>query len=94
MTGHVNVRAYAELNDFLGPELRGLTVRRPFRTHQTVKDVLEAIGIPHTEVDLILVNGHAEDLRAARLLETASRCTRCSKHSTSGRRRDCVRCTA
>ena len=61
MTGHVNVRAYAELNDFLGPELRGLTVRRPFRPHQTVKDVLEAVGIPHTEVDLILVNGHAED---------------------------------
>ena len=61
MTGHVNVRAYAELNDFLGPELRGLTVCRPFRTHQTVKDVLEAMGIPHTEVDLILVNGHAED---------------------------------
>jgi uncharacterized protein len=60
MAGHVNVRAYAELNDFLGPELRGLTVRRPFRTHQTVKDVLEAMGIPHTEVDLILVNGHAE----------------------------------
>ena len=61
MAGHVDVRAYAELNDFLGPELRGLTVRRPFRTHQTVKDVLEAMGIPHTEVDLILVNGHAED---------------------------------
>ena len=59
MTGYVNVRAYAELNDFLGAESRGLTVRRPFRTHQTVKDVLEAMGIPHTEVDLILVNGDA-----------------------------------
>jgi uncharacterized protein with PIN domain len=57
MAGYVDVRAYAELNDFLGPESRGLTVRRPFRTHQTVKDVLEAMGIPHTEVDLILVNG-------------------------------------
>src|SRR3984957_1767191 len=61
MAGYVNVRAYAELNDFLGPESRGLTVRRPFRPHQTVKDVLEAMGIPHTEVDLILVNGDAED---------------------------------
>ena len=61
MAGYVNVRAYAELNGFLGPESRGLTVRRPFRTHQTVKDVLEAMGIPHTEVDLILVNGDAED---------------------------------
>jgi uncharacterized protein len=55
--GYVDVRAYAELNEFLVPESRGVTVRRPFRSHQTVKDVLEAMGIPHTEVDLILVNG-------------------------------------
>ncbi len=61
MAGFVNVRAYAELNDFLGPESRGITVRRPFRSHQTVKDVLEAMGIPHTEVDLVLVNGTAEN---------------------------------
>src|SRR5258705_3509618 len=61
MAGYVNVRAYAELNDFVGSESRGVTVRRPFRPHQTVKDVLEAMGIPHTEVDLILVNGNAED---------------------------------
>jgi uncharacterized protein with PIN domain len=37
-----------------------VTVRRPFRSHQTVKDVLEAMGIPHTEVDLILVNGSSQ----------------------------------
>ena len=61
MAGYVNVRAYAELGDFLGPESRGVTVCRPFRTHQTVKDVLEAMGIPHTEVDLILVNGDPKD---------------------------------
>src|ERR1700737_1208899 len=60
MAGYLNVRAYSELNDFLGPESRGLTARRPFRTHQTVKDVLEAMGIPHTEIDLILVNGDPE----------------------------------
>ena len=36
-------------------------MRRPFRAHQTVKDVREAMGIPHTEVDLILVNGDPED---------------------------------
>ncbi|MEB3983581.1 hypothetical protein OQ968_20220 [Mycobacterium sp. 663a-19] len=59
--GYVEVRAYAELNDFLAAELRGATVRRPFRPHQTVKDVLEAMGIPHTEIDLILVNGDPAD---------------------------------
>jgi uncharacterized protein with PIN domain len=56
MTGFLDVRAYAELNDFLGPESRGVTVRRPFRPHQTVKDVLEAMGIPHTEIDLVIVH--------------------------------------
>ncbi|GJN95408.1 hypothetical protein NJB1907f44_04680 [Mycobacterium marinum] len=57
MDGYLDVRAYAELGDFLEPQARGATVRRPFRSHQTVKDVLEAMGIPHTEIDLILVNG-------------------------------------
>ena len=57
--GHVDVRVYAELNDFLAPALRGTTMRRPFRSHQTVKDVIEAVGIPHTEVDLILAGGRS-----------------------------------
>jgi uncharacterized protein with PIN domain len=55
--GYVDVRIYAELNDFVAPEQRGGVTRRPFRPHQTVKDVIEATGVPHTEVDLILVNG-------------------------------------
>jgi uncharacterized protein with PIN domain len=57
VTGHVDVRAYAELNDFLPPAARGTTLRRAFRPHQTVKDVVEAAGIPHTEVDLVVVDG-------------------------------------
>lgn len=57
VTGHVEVRTYAELNDFVAPTSRFVAVRRPFRPHQTVKDVLEAMGIPHTEIDLILVDG-------------------------------------
>ncbi|MGV0836537.1 Mut7-C RNAse domain-containing protein [Mycolicibacterium thermoresistibile] len=61
MPGYVDVRAYAELNDFLSPAVRMTTVRRPFRSHQTVKDILEAMGIPHTEVDLIVVNGIPRD---------------------------------
>ena len=55
--GHVEIRAYAELGDFLAPQERGRTIRRPFRPHQTVKDVVEAAGIPHTEVDLVVVGG-------------------------------------
>jgi uncharacterized protein with PIN domain len=59
--GDVDVRVYAELNEFVPPELRGRVMRRPFRPHQTVKDVIEAAGVPHTEVDLVLVNGEPVD---------------------------------
>jgi uncharacterized protein len=59
VAGHVDVRVYAELNDFLPLASRGTTMRRPFRSHQTVKDIIEAAGIPHTEVDLIVLDGES-----------------------------------
>ncbi len=53
----VEVRVYAELNDFLPPDRRFVTFRRPLGTRQTVKDLIEATGIPHTEVDAVIANG-------------------------------------
>ncbi|MFE7802163.1 Mut7-C RNAse domain-containing protein [Nocardia sp. NPDC057440] len=61
MTASVELRVYAELNDFLRPEARYTTQLRPIRPHQTVKDLVEAAGIPHPEVDLMLVNGESVD---------------------------------
>ncbi|MCC3313067.1 Mut7-C RNAse domain-containing protein [Nocardia africana] len=61
MTPSVELRVYAELNDFVPPGARYATQRRPIRPHQTVKDIVEAAGIPHTEVDLLLVNGESVD---------------------------------
>lgn len=55
----LELRVYAELNDFLPPRSRFSALRRPIRPHQTVKDVVEAAGIPHTEIDLLLVNGQS-----------------------------------
>lgn len=55
----IELRVYAELNDFLPPRSRFSALRRPVRPHQTVKDVVEAAGIPHTEIDLLLVNGES-----------------------------------
>jgi len=54
---HATFRFYAELNDFLPPGDRQREVVRSFPDTPTVKDQVEACGIPHTEVDLILVNG-------------------------------------
>lgn len=61
MTASVELRVYAELNDFVPPGARYVAQRRPVRPHQTVKDIVEAAGIPHTEVDLMLVNGESVD---------------------------------
>ncbi|MFI5718646.1 Mut7-C RNAse domain-containing protein [Nocardia sp. NPDC051750] len=57
----LQLRVYAELNDFLPPRSRFAELRRPVRSHQTVKDIVEAAGIPHTEIDLLLVNGESVD---------------------------------
>jgi len=45
------------LNDFLPPERRGRDIVYEFVVPGTVKDAVESFGVPHTEVDLILVNG-------------------------------------
>jgi uncharacterized protein with PIN domain len=50
-------RFYAELNDLLPLPRRGQTLSHVFETTTSVKDAVEAFGVPHTEVDLILANG-------------------------------------
>jgi hypothetical protein len=55
----VQLRFYEELNDFLPPTRRKTTFSRTYYLPTTVKDLIEACGVPHTEVDLILVNGRS-----------------------------------
>jgi hypothetical protein len=54
---HATFRFYAELNDFLPPGNRQRDVIRSFVDTPTVKDQIEACGVPHTEVEVVLVNG-------------------------------------
>jgi uncharacterized protein with PIN domain len=49
-------RFYAELNDFLPASKRQLDLDYDFRGAPSVKDAIEAQGIPHPEVDLIVVD--------------------------------------
>ncbi len=51
------MRFYAELNDFLPPDRRFVSFRQPLGLQQTVKDLIEAAGVPHTELDVVIVNG-------------------------------------
>ena len=52
-------RFYEELNDFLTPAQRKKTLRYEFNGHPGIKDPIEAFGVPHTEVDLIIANGES-----------------------------------
>jgi len=51
------IRFYEELNDFLPPSKRKMLYAVQFRETPGVKSIIESEGVPHTEVDLILVNG-------------------------------------
>ena len=53
------LRFYEELNDFLAPALRKIAFSHEFARRASVKDMIESFGVPHTEVDIILVNGHS-----------------------------------
>ena len=52
-------RFYAELNDFLPLDRRFTEFEYDFVDIATVKDRIESFGVPHVEVDLILVNGQS-----------------------------------
>ena len=54
-------RFYAELNDFLPLERRQKEFTYEVRGTPAVKDAIEALGVPHTEIDLILVDGRSVD---------------------------------
>ena len=57
-----NLRFYAGLNDLIPAQQRQTTVTHSFGDGQTVKHLIEALGVPHTEVDLVLANGTPVDL--------------------------------
>jgi uncharacterized protein len=52
----ITIRFYEELNDFLHHSRR----KKPFEfiltEKRTIKDIIESLGIPHTEIDLILAD--------------------------------------
>jgi len=58
------VRAYGPLNDFLPPRGRQTDRICAFERRTSVKDLIERLGIPHPEVDLILINGESVDFDA------------------------------
>jgi len=52
-------RFFEELNDFLPSEKRKQWFTYYFKGNPSIKDSIEANGVPHTEIDLIMVNGNS-----------------------------------
>jgi uncharacterized protein len=57
----VTIRFYEELNDFLEISKQKVDFNVKTNPGQTVKDLIESENVPHTEVDLILVNSESVD---------------------------------
>jgi uncharacterized protein with PIN domain len=59
----IYLRFYEELNDFLPIEKRKRRFEHHFIDRTSVKDLIESLGIPHTEIDMILVNGKSVNFK-------------------------------
>jgi uncharacterized protein with PIN domain len=64
----VTFRFYGRLSDFLPPRHRQHRFSHAVPGPASVKDAIEALGVPHPEVDVVLVNGKGEDF-AYRLVD-------------------------
>jgi uncharacterized protein with PIN domain len=67
----LTLRVYQELNDFVSAPRRGREFEILVNGRPSVKDVVESAGVPHTEIDVILVNGESVDF--ARLVQEGDR---------------------
>jgi uncharacterized protein with PIN domain len=59
----IRLNFHRDLDFFLGSKARGKIIERSLAEKTSVKDVIESCGVPHSEVDLILVNGRPVDFR-------------------------------
>ena len=59
----VRLALHGDLDFFVRRGVRGRTIERTLSEKTSVKDAIEARGVPHPEVDLILVNGQPVDFQ-------------------------------
>ena len=63
MSKTATLRFFAELKDFLDSDNVSGRLTRAFDVAPSVKDLIESSGVPHTEVELITINGEPVDFR-------------------------------
>jgi uncharacterized protein with PIN domain len=65
---HVSFRFYGRLNDFLPARRRAVRFAHHLVAPASIKDTIEALGVPHPEVDVVTINGSPQPF-SARLQE-------------------------
>ena len=60
--GRASFRFYEELNDFLPPARRKRDLPLEFDDAAPLRHWIESFGVPHTEIEIVLVNGESVDL--------------------------------
>jgi uncharacterized protein with PIN domain len=58
---YAEFHVYSTLNDFLPPERRQTPFTHLIKEKTSIKDAVESLGIPHPEIDLIVVNEESVD---------------------------------
>ncbi|MDJ0832262.1 MAG: Mut7-C RNAse domain-containing protein [Gammaproteobacteria bacterium] len=61
MTTHVQIQFFTRLNDFVAVDKRHQAFDFAFIKPRSIKDLIESIGVPHTEVDIVLVDDKSVD---------------------------------
>jgi uncharacterized protein len=62
MSRPISIRCHDQLNDFLPVQQRAITLEIASKSTRSAKDLIESIGIPHTEIDIIVDNGRSISL--------------------------------
>jgi uncharacterized protein with PIN domain len=62
ITKQITFRFYAELNDFLPAEKKGAAFIHRLKTPVSVREAIESLGIPLSEVDLVLINSQPVEM--------------------------------
>jgi hypothetical protein len=58
---HATFHFHGGLNDFLPRQQRDKSIEHPFNWRASIKDMIESLGIPHAEIDILVVNGQSVD---------------------------------
>lgn len=66
----LSIAVHGELQDLLAPRRRGAPIVHALERRAAIKDVLESLGVPHTEIGRIAIDGHDRGLDA--VLDAAS----------------------